>query len=48
MVEAAGIGELKATKQGWSIQADLANVALQMPNLPDVSAPRQGRNAEQG
>jgi seryl-tRNA synthetase len=41
MAEVAGIGDkLKANEARLiEIQADLANVALQMPNLPDVSVP---------
>src|SRR6187549_3554945 len=41
MAEVAGIGDkLKANEVRLvEIQAELANVALQMPNLPDVSVP---------
>jgi seryl-tRNA synthetase len=48
MAEVAGIGdELKANEARLAeIQAELANVALQMPNLPDVSVP-EGKDETQ-
>ncbi len=48
MAEVAGIGDkLKANEARLiEIQADLANVALQMPNLPDVSVP-EGKDETQ-
>ncbi|HEX3125254.1 MAG TPA: serine--tRNA ligase [Rhodanobacteraceae bacterium] len=48
MVEVAGIGDkLKANEARLiEIQADLANAALQMPNLPDVSVP-EGKDETQ-
>ena len=48
MAEVAGIGDkLKANEAKLlEIQTDLANVALQMPNLPDVSVP-EGKDETQ-
>jgi seryl-tRNA synthetase len=48
MAEVAGIGDrLKANEAKLlEIQADLANVALQMPNVPDVSVP-EGKDETQ-
>jgi seryl-tRNA synthetase len=48
MVEVAGIGDkLKANEARLiEIQVDLANAALQMPNLPDVSVP-EGKDETQ-
>ena len=48
MAEVAGIGDkLKANEARLvEIQAELANVALQMPNLPDVSVP-EGKDETQ-
>src|SRR6478736_1597547 len=48
MAEVAGIGDkLKANEARLvEIQAELANVALQMPNLPDVSVP-EGKDEAQ-
>jgi len=48
MAEVAGIGDkLKANEARLiDIQAELANVALQMPNLPDVSVP-EGKDETQ-
>jgi seryl-tRNA synthetase len=48
MAEVAGIGDkLKANEARlMEIQAELANVALQMPNLPDVSVP-EGKDEAQ-
>jgi seryl-tRNA synthetase len=48
MAEVAGIGDkLKANEARLAeIQAELANVALQMPNLPDVSVP-EGKDETQ-
>ena len=48
MAEVAGIGDkLKANEARLiEIQSDLANVALQMPNLPDVSVP-EGKDETQ-
>jgi seryl-tRNA synthetase len=48
MAEVAGIGDrLKANEAKLiEIQTDLANIALQMPNLPDVSVP-EGKDETQ-
>src|SRR5512135_611282 len=48
MAEVAGIGDkLKANEARLvEIQAELANIALQMPNLPDVSVP-EGKDETQ-
>jgi len=48
MAEVAGIGDKLKTNEARliEIQSDLANVALQMPNLPDVSVP-EGKDETQ-